>query len=132
MANPQRLFLSPSASSSPSVEKVWTTVFHDLCQRIKRSFRRTETYLHTLAYLQGLMSPVKRKNEWQVAEEAGPVSAHPCQGMSASAQAVCKPRKAAKTSGTPKSVMRSWKAVEPRALRAKRPTGCATRSHPYS
>src|SRR5262245_41054479 len=66
MGNPHMSFLFPSTDPSASVEEVWTTAFYELRQRIKRSFRRPETHLHALAYVQGLMSPAERKNGWQV------------------------------------------------------------------
>jgi SRSO17 transposase len=81
MENPQRLFLSSSASFPSSVETVWTAFFHDFCQRIRRSFQRPETYLHALAYLQGLMSEAKRKNGWQMAEEAGEATPYAMQHL---------------------------------------------------
>jgi hypothetical protein len=34
-------------------------------------FRRAEPRRRALAYLRGLLSPVERKNGWQLAEEAG-------------------------------------------------------------
>src|SRR5438067_2449988 len=39
--------------------------------RIAPRFRRAEPRRRALAYLQGLLSPVERKNGWQLAEEAG-------------------------------------------------------------
>ena len=42
-----------------------------LHERIKGRFRRPEAHQRALAYLQGLLGPVKRKNGWQLAEYAG-------------------------------------------------------------
>jgi SRSO17 transposase len=81
MGNPHMSCLFPSTDPSSSVEEVWTTAFHELRQRIKRSFRRPETHLHALAYVQGLMSPVERKNGWQVAEEVGEVAPYVMQHL---------------------------------------------------
>jgi hypothetical protein len=64
-------FPFPAINESSSPEDVWTTAFHELGQRIRRHFVRQEPYHQALAYVRGLMSPVERKNGWQVAEEAG-------------------------------------------------------------
>jgi hypothetical protein len=39
--------------------------------RIGPRFRRAEARLRTGRFLQGLLAPVERKNEWQMAEELG-------------------------------------------------------------
>src|SRR5947209_2101157 len=58
-------------SSLPSPEELWTSRFKDVCERLGPSFARSETRERVQAYLQGLLSPVERKNGWQLAEEAG-------------------------------------------------------------
>lgn len=60
---------APSSDSSP--EEVWTNLFDSLCERIGPSFARSETRERVKAYLRGLLSPIERKNGWQLAEEAG-------------------------------------------------------------
>ena len=60
---------APSSCSSP--EEVWTKLFDSLCERLGPSFARSETRERVKAYLQGLLSPIERKNGWQLAEEAG-------------------------------------------------------------
>jgi SRSO17 transposase len=60
---------APSSFSSP--EELWTNLFDRLCERIGPCFARSETRERVKAYLHGLLSPVKRKNGWQLAEEAG-------------------------------------------------------------
>jgi SRSO17 transposase len=60
-----------SPSSSPSPEELWTAMFKDVCERIGPCFARSETRLRAQAYLRGVLSPVERKNGWQLAEEAG-------------------------------------------------------------
>ena len=60
---------SPSSFSSP--EEVWTSLFDSLCERIGPCFARSETRERVKAYLRGLLSPIERKNGWQLAEEAG-------------------------------------------------------------
>lgn len=73
--------LFPSASSSASPEEIWTTAFNGLSQRIRRYFVRPEPHLQALTYVQGLMSPVERKNGWQVAEEMGEVTPYAMQHL---------------------------------------------------
>jgi SRSO17 transposase len=58
-------------SSLASVEELWRSLFNQLCERIGPCFARSETREVVKAYLQGLLSPVERKNGWQLAEEAG-------------------------------------------------------------
>jgi SRSO17 transposase len=60
---------APSSYSSP--EELWTNLFDSLCERIGSCFGRPETRNRAQAYLQGLLSPIERKNGWQLAEEAG-------------------------------------------------------------
>ena len=72
-------FLLPPTSSSP--EKVWTTAFNDLGQRIRHVFTRREPHQRVLAYLQGLMNDVSRKNGWQVAEERGEATPYAMQHL---------------------------------------------------
>ncbi len=58
-------------SSFPAAEALWTAQFKDVCGRTGRCFRRSETRNRARAYFQGLLSPLERKNGWQLAEEAG-------------------------------------------------------------
>jgi SRSO17 transposase len=51
--------------------KQWAEGLSRIGQRIGRHFVRAEPRRRALAYLQGLLSPLKRKNGWQLAEEAG-------------------------------------------------------------
>ncbi len=60
---------APSSFSSP--EELWTSLFDNLCERIGPCFARSETREGVKAYLRGLLSPIERKNGWQLAEEAG-------------------------------------------------------------
>jgi SRSO17 transposase len=59
----------PSSFVSP--EELWTRLFDNLCERIGSCFARSETREGVKAYLRGLLSPIERKNGWQLAEEAG-------------------------------------------------------------
>lgn len=58
-------------SSLPSPEELWTGLFDQLCERLGPCFARSETREGVKAYLRGLLSPIERKNGWQLAEEAG-------------------------------------------------------------
>ena len=60
-----------SSPFAPSPEAVWAAAFDAVCERIGPVFARSETRERAQAYLRGLLSPVKRKNGWQLAEEAG-------------------------------------------------------------
>ncbi len=74
-------YLFPSEHFHTSLGEVWTTAFQDLGQRIRSSFVRQEPHQQTLAYLQGLMSLVERKNGWQVAEELGEATPYAMQHL---------------------------------------------------
>lgn len=49
----------------------WAEGLEQLHARIAPRFARSEQRRRALAYLQGLLSPIKRKNGWQLAELAG-------------------------------------------------------------
>src|SRR5438552_1036244 len=55
------------------VEEVgnWADGLEELHTRIAPRFARSEQRGRVLAYLKGLLSPLKRKNGWQLAEQAG-------------------------------------------------------------
>ncbi len=55
----------------PSPEELWKILFDRICARIGPYFARSETRERVKAYLKGLLSPIERKNGWQLAEEAG-------------------------------------------------------------
>jgi SRSO17 transposase len=52
-------------------EAIWTFAFEKLNQRIQHVFVRKATRHRVQSYLRGLLSPVERKNGWQIAEETG-------------------------------------------------------------
>src|ERR1700694_5090698 len=58
-------------SSFPSAKELWTRAFQEVCERMGPVFARAETRKRAQSYLQGLLSPIERKNGWQLAEEAG-------------------------------------------------------------
>lgn len=49
----------------------WTALLDQLHERIAPRFARSEARGRSRRYLEGLLSPVKRKNGWQLAEYAG-------------------------------------------------------------
>lgn len=51
--------------------RTWEAELIEVHQRIARHFRRSEPRLRVLRYLRGLLSPVERKNGWQLAEHLG-------------------------------------------------------------
>jgi SRSO17 transposase len=59
------------AASASSAEEFWTDAFEEVCERISPCFAQVQTRQRAQAYLRGLLSPVERKNGWQLAEEAG-------------------------------------------------------------
>jgi SRSO17 transposase len=54
--------------------RVWADGLVELHQRIGGRFGRVEPRRRALAYLQGLLSQVERKNSWWLAEQAGEVT----------------------------------------------------------
>ena len=58
-------------SSLALAGELCTSLFDQLCERIGPCFARSETREGVKTYLRGLLSPVERKNGWQLAEEAG-------------------------------------------------------------
>ncbi len=49
----------------------WTDGIERVHECIAGRFRRPEPRRGAMAYLRGLLSPVERKNGWQLAEQAG-------------------------------------------------------------
>ncbi|WP_344870151.1 IS701 family transposase, partial [Deinococcus aetherius] len=58
-------------SSAPPRPHQWSADLGTLHQRIAPRFARSEQRQRALAYVQALLSPVERKNGWQVAERIG-------------------------------------------------------------
>ncbi len=59
-----------SSATSPAF-KAWSAEFDTLHRRIAGHFGRSEQRQRVKAYLQALLSPVERKNSWQLAECSG-------------------------------------------------------------
>jgi SRSO17 transposase len=49
----------------------WATKLTEMAKRLGPHFARAESRQRALAYVQGLLSPIERKNGWQLAEQAG-------------------------------------------------------------
>ncbi|MFB9993883.1 IS701 family transposase [Deinococcus oregonensis] len=60
-----------SGSSPLAQPHHWSADLKVLHQRIASRFTRSEQRQRALAYLQALLSPVERKNGWQIAEQIG-------------------------------------------------------------
>ncbi len=51
--------------------QAWDFAFEALIDRIRPQFSRIEAEERARSYVQGLLSPIERKNGWQIAEKAG-------------------------------------------------------------
>jgi SRSO17 transposase len=51
--------------------QAWRVYWAEIARRIGPVFARSETRTRAMAYLAGLLSPVERKNSWQLAEISG-------------------------------------------------------------
>jgi SRSO17 transposase len=63
--------LVSQADPTPADATAWTADLQALLGHLGRHFARSETRAHLRAYLTGLLSPIERKNGWQLAEHAG-------------------------------------------------------------
>src|SRR5262249_61847775 len=57
--------------STKAQASTWAAELYGMFALIQQRFPRDEPRQHALAYLKGLLSPVERKNGWQLAEAAG-------------------------------------------------------------
>ncbi len=64
----------------------WALEFDALVKRIGSHFARTEARVRARDYLQGLLSPVERKNGWQLAEQVGNQTPYGIQNLLGRAQ----------------------------------------------
>lgn len=64
----------------------WTAGLEEVQQRIGPRFVRSEQRQRVRAYLEGLLSPVERKNGWQLAERAGEATPYGMQRLLAGAK----------------------------------------------
>jgi len=71
----------PECPVSPELATIWAAGLEEVAQRIGARFARSEPRRRAVAYLQGLLSPVERKNGWQLAEQAGDASPYGVQHL---------------------------------------------------
>ncbi|WIG57555.1 MAG: Mobile element protein [Ktedonobacterales bacterium] len=64
----------------------WAAGLDEVQQRIGPRFARAEQRQRVRAYLEGLLSPVERKNGWQLAEHAGEMTPYGMQRLLAGAK----------------------------------------------
>jgi SRSO17 transposase len=60
-----------TADPTPADAAYWAAELQTVLAHLGRHFARSETRVHLRAYLTGLLSPIERKNGWQLAEHAG-------------------------------------------------------------
>src|SRR5689334_3529173 len=79
---------NPSADQAAQVKQVhgWAEQVHSLNDLIGHRFPRSEPRQRAFAYLQGLLSPIERKNGWQLAEQAGDAAPYGVQHLLGRAQ----------------------------------------------
>jgi len=63
--------LVSAADPTPAHAAEWAADLETLLGHLGRHFARSEARTHLRAYLTGLLSPIERKNGWQLAEQAG-------------------------------------------------------------
>jgi SRSO17 transposase len=66
---------------TPAQAATWATDLQGILDRLGRHLARSETRAHLRAYLTGLLSPVARKNGWQLAEQAGDATPYALQHL---------------------------------------------------
>ena len=72
--------VAPLAAVDPNSALVgqWADNLRALVERVAPAFARVESRGRALAYLHGLLGPVERKNDWQLAEAAGDATPTAC------------------------------------------------------
>jgi SRSO17 transposase len=71
----------PECPVSPESATLWAAGLEEVAQRLGARFARSEARRRAVAYLQGLLSPIERKNGWQLAEPAGDASPYGVQHL---------------------------------------------------
>ena len=71
----------PECLVSPEPATLWAAGLEEVAQRIGVRLARSEARRRAVAYWQGLLSPVERKNGWQLAEQAGDASPYGVQHL---------------------------------------------------
>jgi SRSO17 transposase len=73
--------LISSADPTPADAAEWAADLDALLAHLGRHFARSEGRTHLRAYLTGLLSPIERKNGWQLAEQAGDATPYAIQHL---------------------------------------------------
>ena len=68
-------------SAIPATATTWADGLEEVAQRLAPRFPRSEPRRRAVAYLQGLLSSVERKNGWHLAEQAGDESPYGVQHL---------------------------------------------------
>jgi SRSO17 transposase len=76
----------PNIVSTKAQASAWAEELDAMFAFIQQRFPRDEPRQHALAYLKGLLSPVERKNSWQLAEAAGDPTPYALQHLLGRAQ----------------------------------------------
>lgn len=76
----------PSVPTQFDEVSKWANEFDALVERIGPHFARTEARVRARDYIQGLLSPVERKNGWQLAEQVGNQTPYGIQNLLGRAQ----------------------------------------------
>jgi SRSO17 transposase len=71
----------PECPVTPESATLWAAGLDEVAQRVGTRFPRSEPRQRAVTYLQGLLSPVERKNGWQLAEQAGDESPYGVQHL---------------------------------------------------
>lgn len=78
--------LSADQGAAVTQARNWAGELQTLVESIGHHFPRSEPRQRAMAYLKGLLSPVERKNSWQLAEQAGDASPYGVQHLLGRAQ----------------------------------------------
>lgn len=78
--------LSADQGDAVTQARSWADELQSLAKSIGHHFPRSESRQRALSYLKGLLSPVERKNSWQLAEQAGDTSPYGIQHLLGRAQ----------------------------------------------
>jgi SRSO17 transposase len=70
-----------SFEPTPAHATTWASDLQAVLDRLGRHFVRSESRAHLRAYLTGLLSPIERKNGWQLAEQAGDATPYAIQHL---------------------------------------------------
>lgn len=73
--------IKTDVETSVEEAQAWAKGLLEIADKIATHFHRSEPRHRALAYLKGLISPIERKNGWQLAEQAGDESPYGVQHL---------------------------------------------------